>query len=70
MSKVWESAECFKMYAGHGQGTLQDSDLTDPGVSDSIESNNDSGAILACDEAPVSTGMNAQRKKGGIQTAL
>jgi len=27
--------------------------LTDPGVPDSIESNNDSGAILACDEAPV-----------------
>ena len=51
--KVWESADCVYPHAGHGQETLLDSNLSVPGVSDSIEANNDSGAILACCEAPV-----------------
>ena len=51
--KVWESADCLYPHAGHGQQSLQESELSVPGVSDSIEANNDNGAILACDEAPV-----------------
>ena len=61
--KVWESADCVYPHAGHGQETLQDSDLPDPGVSDSIEADNYNGANLACCEAPVFKGMNVQRKR-------
>jgi len=52
-AKVWESADCLYPHAGHGQQALQESELSVPGVSDSIEANNDIGAILACCEAPV-----------------
>lgn len=62
--EVWEYADCVYQHAGQGQGTIQESDLPVPGVSDSIESNNGSGAILACNKVPVwSMGMSVQRKR-------
>lgn len=54
--KVWEFADCLYPHASHGQQALQESELSFPGVSDGIEANNDNGAILACDEAPVIDG--------------
>jgi Zn-finger protein len=50
--KVWESADCVYPHAGHGQETLQDSNLPVPGASDSIEMNNDNETILAYSENP------------------
>ena len=51
-------------HAGQGQGTIQESDLPVPGVSDSIEANNDNGAILAYSETSANeVGMNVQRNR-------
>lgn len=52
LRKVWEYADCVYQHAGQGQETIQDSNLPVPGVSDSIEANNDNGAILAYSETP------------------
>lgn len=59
----WESADCVHLHAGHGQVALLESILSVPGVSDSIETNNDSGAILACNRLLLKVGMNVQRNR-------
>jgi len=53
LREVWEYADCVYQHAGQGQGTIQDSDLPVPGVSDSIEANNDNGVILAYSKTPM-----------------
>jgi len=46
--KVWVPADRVDLRASHASVHTMDSDWRAPGVSDSIESNNSHGAILAC----------------------